>query len=133
MHAANQCPHLLAHTKLTYVLPMAKRFSTSFPMRSRLYNYGFLRNDKITVEETTIGILDCISQYLYNSSEGKETELYGYSLRVEVTGTRDGRHWEKPRAYTRNVGNVGIPMAIATDLIAKGEVNKSSHHAGKGI
>ncbi|SFK66690.1 hypothetical protein SAMN05518846_11777 [Brevibacillus centrosporus] len=44
-----------------------------------LYDYGFLRNDKITVGETQIGILDCISQYLYNSSEGKETELYGYS------------------------------------------------------
>ncbi|KQL45755.1 saccharopine dehydrogenase [Brevibacillus choshinensis] len=105
-----------------------------------LYDYGFLRNDKITVGETTIGILDCISQYLYNSSEGKETELYGYSLHIEVTGTRDGRQvrhilyhthpasdgsvegWEKLRAYTRNVG---IPMAIATELIAKGEVKKT--------
>ncbi len=89
--------------------------------------------------ETQIGILDCISQYLYNSSEGKETELYGYSLHVEVTGTREGRQvrhvlyhthptsdgsiagWEKLRAYTRNVG---IPMAIATELIARGAVNK---------
>lgn len=105
-----------------------------------LYDYGFLRNDKITVGETQIGILDCISQYLYNSNEGKETELYGYSLHVEVTGTREGRQvrhvlyhthpasdgsvagWEKLRAYTRNVG---IPIAIATELIAKGEVNKT--------
>lgn len=105
-----------------------------------LYDFGFLRNDKITVGETQMGILDCISQYLYNSSEGKETELYGYSLHVEVTGTREGRQvrhvlyhthpasdgsvegWEKLRAYTRNVG---IPMAIATELIAKGEVNKT--------
>ncbi|RNB80359.1 saccharopine dehydrogenase [Brevibacillus nitrificans] len=105
-----------------------------------LYDYGFLRNDKITVGETQIGILDCISQYLYNSSEGKETELYGYSLHVEVTGTREGRQvrhvlyhthpasdgsiagWEKLRAYTRNVG---IPMAIATVLIARGAVNKT--------
>ncbi|MED1795785.1 saccharopine dehydrogenase C-terminal domain-containing protein [Brevibacillus nitrificans] len=105
-----------------------------------LYDYGFLRNDKITVGETQIGILDCISQYLYNSSEGKETELYGYSLHVEVTGAREGRQvrhvlyhthpasdgsiagWEKLRAYTRNVG---IPMAIATELIARGAVNKT--------
>lgn len=105
-----------------------------------LYDYGFLRNDKITVGDTEIGILDCISQYLYNSTEGKETELYGYSLHIEVTGTKNGckkRHilyhthpasdgtvpgWEKLRAYTRNVG---IPLAIATELIAKGEVKKT--------
>lgn len=105
-----------------------------------LYDYGFLRNDKITVGETEVGILDCISQYLYNSKEGKETELYGYSLHIELTGTKDGRKkrhvlyhthpasdgtvpgWEKLRAYTRNVG---IPMAIATELIAKGVVKKT--------
>lgn len=102
-----------------------------------LYDYGFLRNDLITVGETKVGILDCISQYLYNSREGKETELYGYSLHVEVTGTKDGRKvghvlyhthpasdgsvadWAGLRAYTRNVG---IPLAIATEQIAKGNV-----------
>ncbi|ASJ55296.1 saccharopine dehydrogenase [Brevibacillus formosus] len=102
-----------------------------------LYDYGFLRNDPITVGETKVGILDCISQYLYNSREGKETELYGYSLHVEVTGTKGGRKvghilyhthpasdgsvadWAGLRAYTRNVG---IPLAIATEQIAKGNV-----------
>ncbi|MFG0214165.1 saccharopine dehydrogenase family protein [Brevibacillus porteri] len=102
-----------------------------------LYDYGFLRNDLITVGETKVGILDCISQYLYNSREGKETELYGYSLHVEVTGTKDGckvghilyhthpasdgsvADWAGLRAYTRNVG---IPLAIATEQIAKGNV-----------
>ncbi|MGC5327426.1 saccharopine dehydrogenase family protein [Brevibacillus sp. SYSU BS000544] len=100
-----------------------------------LYDWGFLRNDKIVVNGAEVGILDCIAQYLYNSKEGKETELYGYSLHVEVTGSKDGRKmmhtlththpasdgsvpdWEQLRAYTRNVG---IPMAIAAVQIAKG-------------
>lgn len=105
-----------------------------------LYDWGFMRNDAISVNGKEIGILDCISEYLFHSTEGQETELYGYSLHVEVIGVKDGRRvqhvlyhthpasdgtvegWEKLRAYTRNVG---IPMAIATELIAKGHVKKT--------
>ncbi|MGG4495208.1 saccharopine dehydrogenase family protein [Brevibacillus reuszeri] len=105
-----------------------------------LYDWGFMRNDKITVNDKEIGVLDCISEYLFHSTEGQETELYGYSLHVEVIGTKEGRRvqhvlyhthpasdgsvegWEKLRAYTRNVG---IPMAIATEMIAKGMVKKT--------
>ncbi|MED0675924.1 saccharopine dehydrogenase C-terminal domain-containing protein [Aneurinibacillus thermoaerophilus] len=102
-----------------------------------LYEWGFLRNEKINVKGVEVGILDCISEYLFNSKEGTETELYGYSLHVEVVGMKDGKRmchtlyhthpasdgsvegWEKLRAYTRNVG---IPMAIATEMLAKGMV-----------
>ncbi|WP_103104595.1 saccharopine dehydrogenase family protein [Brevibacillus reuszeri] len=105
-----------------------------------LYDWGFMRNNKITVNDKEIGVLDCISEYLFHSTEGQETELYGYSLHVEVIGTKDGRRvqhvlyhthpasdgsvegWEKLRAYTRNVG---IPMAVATEMIAKGMVKKT--------
>ena len=105
-----------------------------------LYNYGFLKNEKITMNNQQIGIMDCISEYLYQSEKGNKTELYGYSLHVEVTGTRNGKFykhtlththpasdgsvqgWEDLRAYTRNVG---IPMAIATEMIAKGLVEKT--------
>ncbi|MET3287592.1 UNVERIFIED_CONTAM: lysine 6-dehydrogenase [Brevibacillus sp. OAP136] len=105
-----------------------------------MYDWGLMRNDKIMVNGAEVGILDCIAQYLYNSKEGKETELYGYSLHVEVTGKKEGRSfmhtlththpasdgsvpgWEKLRAYTRNVG---IPMAIAAWQLANGEVKKS--------
>lgn len=104
-----------------------------------LYNYGFLRNEKIKLDGGEIGILDCISEYLSQSEKGTKTDLYGYALHVEVTGMKDGKYyqhilththpasdgsvkgWEGLRAYTRNVG---IPMAIATDLIAKGMVEK---------
>ena len=83
--------------------------------------------------------MDCISQYLLQSKEGQETELYGYALHVEVIGMKNNekqRHvlyhthplsdgsvvgWEKLRAYTRNVG---IPFGIAAELIANGNVNR---------
>ncbi|MBM6647540.1 saccharopine dehydrogenase family protein [Bacillus sp. RIT 809] len=104
-----------------------------------LYDYGILRNDQIEINGKEIGIMDCISKYLLQSKEGQATELYGYALHVEVVGMKNNqkqRHvlyhthplsdgsvvgWEKLRAYTRNVG---IPFGVATELIAKGVVNK---------
>ncbi|HEK9100283.1 saccharopine dehydrogenase NADP-binding domain-containing protein [Bacillus pfraonensis] len=104
-----------------------------------LYNYGILRNDTIEVNGKEIGIMDCISSYLLQSKEGRETAVYGYALHVEVIGEKDGQKvqhvlyhthptsdgsvegWENLRAYTRNVG---IPFGIATELIAKGEVKE---------
>ncbi|TYP75541.1 saccharopine dehydrogenase family protein [Paenibacillus methanolicus] len=106
-----------------------------------LYEYGFMRNDKITIGDTEIGIMDAIGAYLCDAPEGSATELYGYALHVEVTGIADGRlmrhtlththpssdgsvlGWEGLRAYTRNVG---IPLAIATELIAKGETLRAN-------
>lgn len=104
-----------------------------------LYDWGFMRNDKVKVGHCEAGILDLIAQYLMNSPEGTETELYGYALHIEVIGLKDGKTyqhilththpasdgsepgWEKLRAYTRNVG---IPMAIGAILLAKGKVEK---------
>jgi saccharopine dehydrogenase-like NADP-dependent oxidoreductase len=100
-----------------------------------LYEWGFMRNESINVSGKEIGILDVISQYLQTSEEGTTTALYGYALHVQVIGTRHGKKkefilththpssdgskpgWEKLRAYTKCVG---IPMAIAVDLIGKG-------------
>jgi len=102
-----------------------------------LYDWDILRNDKIAIAGTEIGIMDAVSAYLMQYPVGRETELYGYALHVHVTGTKDGksRHyllththppsdgsvadWEGLRAYTRCVG---IPMAIATQIIARGAV-----------
>ena len=104
-----------------------------------LYDYGILRNDQIEISGKEIGIMDCISQYLLQSKEGQETELYGYALHVEVIGMKNNekqRHvlyhthplsdgsvvgWEKLRAYTRNVG---IPFGIAAELIATGNASR---------
>ncbi len=105
-----------------------------------LYDWGFMRNDKVRVGDAEAGILDLIAQYLLNSPEGTETELYGYALYIEVIGQKDGKTyqyilththpasdgsepgWEKLRAYTRNVG---IPMAIGATLLAQGKVEKT--------
>lgn len=105
-----------------------------------LYNWGFLRNDKVRVNGSEFGIVNAIGAYLMQSTEGRETELYGYALHVEVAGCRDGKSclhtlwhthppsdgtvqgWEDLRAYTRNVG---IPMSIGAQMLAKGLVNKT--------
>jgi len=101
-----------------------------------LYDWGFMRNDKIEIDGTQVRIMDAIASYLIQSKEGQTTDLYGYALHVEVTGTREGkkyRHilththpasdgsvkgWEKLRAYTRCVG---IPMSIGAQMIAHGK------------
>lgn len=104
-----------------------------------LYEYGILKNPEVEVGGTKTGLMDIIGDYLVNCEEGKKTELYGYALHIEVVGTKDGKKkqgiiyhthpasdgsvkgWEGLRAYTRNVG---IPLAIAAEILAKGKVKK---------
>jgi lysine 6-dehydrogenase len=102
-----------------------------------LYDWGFLRNDKVKVADGEVGVFDVISSYLMQSEEGRNTDLYGYALHVEVTGVKektsvqyvlththpksDGsvEGWEKLRSYTRCVG---IPMSIGAQMIISGHV-----------
>ncbi len=103
-----------------------------------LYEWGFMRNDQVELAGVRAGILDAIAAYLLQSPEGQTTDLYGYALHVDVTGTREGkrcrhvlththpasdgsvRGWEKLRAYTRCVG---IPMSIGAQMIAHGQAH----------
>jgi saccharopine dehydrogenase-like NADP-dependent oxidoreductase len=105
-----------------------------------LYDWGFLRNESFRVGNETIGIMDVISLYLQQAPEGRQTDLCGYALHVQVIGLRDGQRfehiltnthppsdgsvadWTGLRAYTRSVG---IPLAIGTQLIAAGAVEGS--------
>jgi lysine 6-dehydrogenase len=100
-----------------------------------LYEWGFMRNDKVHVGDGAIGIMDAIGKYLIQTPEGQVTDLYGYALHVEVIGTKNGNKrqhilththpasdgsapgWENLRAYTRCVG---IPMSIGAQLIVRG-------------
>lgn len=102
-----------------------------------LYDWGFLRNDKVKIGDSEVGILDAISSYLIQSEEGQKTDLYGYALHVEVIGIKDQKRvqyilththpksdgsvkgWKELRAYTRCVG---IPMGIGAQMISNGLV-----------
>ena len=105
-----------------------------------LYDWGFMRNDTIQVRGQEFGVMEAVAAHLMQAPEGRETELYGYALHVEVVGTCEGERlqhtlwhthpasdgsqpgWEKLRAYTRNVG---IPMSIGAQLLARGLVKKT--------
>ena len=105
-----------------------------------LYDWGLLRNDEVKVKDVhgtlvEVGTLDVIGAHWLAFPEGKQTDLYGYCLHVEVTGTRGSRRvrhiltsshpisdgsipeWAGLRAYTRSVG---IPMSIGAQLIMAG-------------
>ncbi len=105
-----------------------------------LHEWGFLRNDRIRMQDQDIRILDAIAAYLLQSPEGRHTKLYGYALHVEVVGEKDGqkqkhvlththppsdgtvKDWDGLRAYTRNVG---IPLSIGAQMITTGLVQKT--------
>ena len=59
-----------------------------------LYDLGFMGNDKVKVGDVEVGIMDVITSYLIQSREGQTTDLYGYALHVEVTGTKDGKNFQ---------------------------------------
>jgi saccharopine dehydrogenase-like NADP-dependent oxidoreductase len=104
-----------------------------------LYEYGILSNPTVKLNGAEAGLMSLIGDYLQNCEPGKSTALYGYALHVEVTGSRAGKKkravfththpasdgsipdWAGLRAYTRNVG---IPLAIAAEYLAKGRVEK---------
>ena len=123
-----------------FQLPILSWLPKNMQLIRVLYEWGILQNDKIRIAGTEIGIMDAVSAYLMQYPIGQETELYGYALHIAVTGMKDGEKlqyllththpapdgsvagWEGLRAYTRCVG---IPMAIATQIIAKGEVKRT--------
>jgi len=102
-----------------------------------LYAYNILSNPTVKVGDREAGLMDVIGDYLLSCEAGRTTSLYGYALHVEVAGERAGKpvrkiyththpasdgsvpSWEGLRAYTKNVG---IPLAVAALLIARGEL-----------
>jgi len=106
-------------------------------MIKTLFDWGFLSNETVSVNGSTIPIMEAIAAFLQRSPKGRTTALYGYALHVQVIGIRHDRwvehvlththppsdgsvpDWQGLRAYTRNVG---IPMSIGAGLIAAGKV-----------
>lgn len=110
-----------------------------------LHDYGFLRGDRIVIKGTEISTLEFLAAYLEQAPEGREQDLWGYALHVEVIGMTEGKSvrrvlttthppateegWQGPRAYTRSVG---IPLSIGAQMIAAGRVEAQGIVAPEG-
>ena len=100
-----------------------------------LYDYDFFESKPMDYEGQEIQSLEFIRHYLLNSPQGDQTEVWGYSVQVEVTGQFNSSRvqlrfvtshppmqmWGGKRAYAKNVG---IPLSIGTQMLADGKAKK---------
>ena len=100
-----------------------------------LYDYGVYESKPVDYEGGQIQPLEFIIHYLLNTPEGDQTEVWGYSVQVEVQGTVNGNDvmarfvtshppmdkWGGQRAYAKNVG---IPLSIGAQMLAEGKARK---------
>ena len=100
-----------------------------------LYDYSLYDAQPIDYEGRKIQPMEFINHYLLNSPEGDQTEVWGYSVQVEVQGVLNGYDvmyrfvtdhppmdkWGGQRAYSKNVG---IPLSIGAQMLAKGKAKK---------
>jgi saccharopine dehydrogenase-like NADP-dependent oxidoreductase len=100
-----------------------------------LYDFGFLRNDRIEIAGVEIGSRDFVAAHLDQVPEGKVQDLWGHALHVEVVGMRKGKNirhiyttthppasvegWEGARSYAKCVG---IPLSIGAQMMASGKI-----------
>ncbi|MBM4433367.1 MAG: hypothetical protein FJ025_05145, partial [Chloroflexi bacterium] len=105
------------------------------PMAMRLvrglYDYGFYESKPIIYLGKRVPPLDFLRTYLLSVPQGDQTELWGYSVQVEIMGLlRDKKvmvrfqtshpsmkEWGGTRAYDKNVG---IPLSIGAQMVAAG-------------
>lgn len=100
-----------------------------------MVDYGIYGAGAIEYEGREIPPMDFLRRYLLSVPEGDQTDIWGYSIQVEVIGSLKGRRvlqrfvtshppmasWGGRRAYAKNVG---IPMSIGAQMIAAGRVKK---------
>jgi saccharopine dehydrogenase-like NADP-dependent oxidoreductase len=100
-----------------------------------LYDYGVYDSQPIDYEGRKIQPMEFINHYLLNSPQGDQTEVWGYSVQVEVQGVLNGYDvmyrfvtdhppmdkWGGQRAYSKNVG---IPLSIGAQMLANGKAKK---------
>lgn len=134
-------PHGESQT-LSKNIPGVKRvyIRGCFPPRAMgfvkaLYDYGMYTSEPVRFEDREIQPLEFTRHYLLNSPEGDQTEIWGYSVQVEVTGRLNGNRvicrfvtshppmgkWGGQRAYSKNVG---IPLSIGAQMLAEGKAMK---------
>ena len=100
-----------------------------------LYDYGMYDAQPLDYQDRKIQPLEFINHYLLNSPAGDQTEVWGYSVQVEVQGVLNGYDvmvrfvtdhppmdkWGGQRAYAKNVG---IPLSIGAQMLANGKAKK---------
>jgi lysine 6-dehydrogenase len=100
-----------------------------------LYDYGIYNAKPMPYLNTEISPLEFLEHYLLSTPEGDRTDLWGYSIQVEVIGFAGNKKkiykcqtshppmeaWGGTRAYDKNVG---IPLSIGAQIIADGKVLK---------
>ncbi len=94
---------------------------------------GLLSDTPVQIGDGEMTAHDLVSRLLWASPESRENQVWAYGLVVEVKGERDGRQvkctyrnshppqeeWGGPAAYFKNVG---IPLSIGAQMLAKGQV-----------
>jgi len=145
-------PHPEAYTIPKFIKKNIKKIevrgtwpSKNMQLVRALYEYGFLKNRNVMINGIEIGSRDFIAAYLDQMPEGKENDLWGYSLHIDITGKKDNKNvhhivttksptgddpeWVGPRAYTKSVG---LPLSIGAQLIASGNVKSKGVLAPEG-
>ncbi|HSJ58126.1 MAG TPA: saccharopine dehydrogenase C-terminal domain-containing protein, partial [Anaerolineae bacterium] len=99
-----------------------------------LMDADLLSAARVQVAGSEITSFDACRDLLWAAPSSKENPVWAYGLVVEVTGSRAGRQvactyrsehppqdaWGGPSAYFKNVG---IPLSIAAQMIARGQVD----------
>jgi len=100
-----------------------------------LVKYNFYQDKPVEVDGKKVKPIDLMFNFLLQSPAAKENPLWAYGLVVEVTGKKNGKpakvtlknshppmdEWGGRSAYGKNVG---IPLSIGAQMIAKGKVKQ---------
>ena len=100
-----------------------------------LVKYNFYQDKPVEVDGKKVKPMDLVFNFLLQSPAAKENALWAYGLVVEVAGKKNGKpatvtlknshppmtKWGGRSAYSKNVG---IPLSIGAQMIAKGKVKQ---------
>jgi len=99
-------------------------------------SFGLFRREPMEIKGQRVVPYDWLSEYLQKVPEAKETAIWAYGLIVEVSGVSKKKRvkhtfrtshppmdkWGGKDAYARNVG---YPLSIGAQLLAKGKVKSN--------
>ncbi|UCE15238.1 MAG: saccharopine dehydrogenase NADP-binding domain-containing protein [Candidatus Bathyarchaeota archaeon] len=97
-----------------------------------MVKYNFYQTQPIEVNGKKVKPVDFMYNFLYQTPEAKKNPVWAYGLIVTVVGQKNGKpakitlknnhpsmsEWDGKSAYGKNVG---IPLSIGAQLIAKGK------------